>query len=303
MENITYYHTPLQKELLISKIRQNPSLKKIFKKKKYITEQVEQELRHRRDGIIENFSTIFILGTQGSFKSSIALTIAKKFDENYNAERISFGYEEFRKKIEESKPKQFFQLDEQVFKHGTGTTRIIQDINNLIETLRKRQNSMIIVSPERKYFDENLFTYTIETIDTSIKATCPHNQELHEPRNCACYEEKTCEIKTCYVRTAVKKEGIYLGFYVIEIDWNNQLWDDYQIKKDRFMEEIVQDKLHNMDYQKIAEDIINDEEFEHYKKTKKSLRLLIEQKKPNLTIGESELICEQIRVIQRKTGG
>lgn len=299
-ENIQFYQTPLRKELLIAKIRANQSLREIFKKKKNITPQINQEIEYRTRGLLENWQIIHIKGDTGTLKSSTAIELCKIIDPTFNPNRIQFEYEQFREAINQSQPKDTFQLDEQLFTHGTGTTRIINDLSNIIETLRKRQNSLILVSPELKYFPEEKFTYTLETIDDSITATCPNNQKPHEPRLCKCYMEKNCNIQHAHVRLAVMKEQIYLGFYIIKINWNNPVWKEYTKKKDEFMEAVRQSQIHHHDYKKVAEKIMNHKDYQHYQKNKKGLRILIEQIYPNLTTTENENITEMIRILQRQ---
>jgi hypothetical protein len=299
MDDIKFYQTPVQKMLLIARIRQNPSLKEIFKKKKNVTQQINDEIHDRLNGYIDNFFTIFLTGVQGSMKSSCAMTIMKNADPHFNISRIHFQYEPFRGSIQNSAPKEGFQLDESVFTHGMGANRLVQEIQNLIETLRKRQNSLIIVSPEMKYFPENIFTYIIETLDTAILATCPDNPSLHEPRNCTCWHNKNCKIHHCYVRTAIKTQGYYIGFYIIPIDWESKLWKEYSQEKNKFMEEITTGQIHNSDYQQIARDIMEDPEYETYNKNKKTLRLLIERRRPTLTISESDAVATQIKIFEQ----
>lgn len=298
-ETIQFFQTSLQRELLIAKIRANPTLKDVFKKKKNITNKIDEEITHRTRGILENWLILHVKGATGSLKSSVAMTIGKKIDRTFNHERIELNYEAFQEKINNSLPLQAFQLDEQIFSHGTGTTRIINDLANLIETLRKRQNSMIIVTPDLKYFPEDKFTYILETIDDTLVATCPHNPKPHEPRTCKCYLEKSSKITKAYVRLAVKKEDYYLGFYIVEIDWNNLDWQEYSKKKDEFIELMRQNQVRNHDYEKLARNIINTNDFPIYMKNKKSLAILIEKHHPNLTTNEQELIIEQIRILQR----
>lgn len=300
MDDIQFFHTPMQRELLIAKIRANPSLKEIFKKKKNITQQINEEIKHRTDGTIESWMILYLKGSTGSLKSSVAMTLLQKFiDPTFHAQRISFQYDKLKEKLSKSQPKQAFQLDEQTFTHGIGSTRIIQDLQNLIETLRKRQNSMIIISPELKYFPEESFTFVLETIDDSITATCPYNKKPHEPRKCKCWLERNNEISHAYARLAVKKNDYYLGFYIIKIDWNNDLWTEYSKAKQEFLEAMAKNDLHQHNYRGIAEKLMKHPEYEYYKRNKKSLALLIEKEHPNLTTMESALIAEEIKVLQR----
>ena len=45
-----FYKTSLDKELLIAKIKKNPSLLQIFKKRKDITKQINEDIKLRMQG-------------------------------------------------------------------------------------------------------------------------------------------------------------------------------------------------------------------------------------------------------------
>lgn len=299
-KKINFYQTPIQRELLLNKIRNDNSFKRIFKQQKNLTESINQDLHQRMNGMINQFYTMHIRGSQGSMKTSVGMTIASKFDPTFTANRISFQYEEHEEKFSQSQPKQTYQLDEQCFKHGTGSRRLIEEIQEKIELLRKRQNSLIIISPEKKYFPEELFTYNLETIDNALIATCPKNKKPHEPRNCTCYMNQTAQITRAYVRCAVKVNEQYIGFYIAEITWNNQIHQEYEKAKDTFMQQITEGKKRTTDYEKIAHEILQQPETEEYMKNKKTMKLLVQKHKPNLTIQENDLVVESIRLIKER---
>ena len=233
-------------------------------------------------------------------KSSVGQEIANTNDQTtFTHQRICFTYPELRTKFEQTKPKQWLILDEQIFLHGTGSGRIVESIQTLIETLRQRQNSMIIISPEGKYFPENIFTYVMETIDRSILGRCQHNQELHEIRTCP--HRPHIDIQA-YVRLAVKKEGVYIGFYTIPINWNTNLWQQYSKRKTEFLQRVLSEDFQKIDYEKIAKQIIAQPNSKDYK-TSKQLMLLLEKTHPNLAVGEKNLIIEAIKIERKKQNG
>jgi len=292
-----FYKTPMEYELLIAKVKKNPSLLEIFRQKKDITTQVKQDIQLRMHGEIENFATIFITGTQGSFKSSLGITIAEENDPTgFAPDRICFTYQEFENKIRNSKPREWIMLDEEIFQHGIGAGRIINSIQTFIETLRQRQNSMIIISPEGKYFPEEIFTYTLETIDRSIIGKCKEKKKPHEIRTCP--HKPHTNIKAT-IRAGIKKDNTYIGFYTTPIKWNNPLWKEYQKKKNQFLNTVIKQHFTKIDYEKIAKKILENPETKKYRTTKQ-LKLLLEKKHPNLTIGEKELIIEEIKIQRRK---
>lgn len=301
MERPKFFHTRMGELFLIAKIRANPSLRRIFQQQKYITKEIRDDLHHRTQGQTEGNYTLFITGATGTLKSSVAQTIVKEHDPTFRPQkRVSFQYEEHENQFTESNAGEAYILDEQVFQYGTGSTRLITNIQEKMETLRRRKNPLIVISPERKYFPEELFTYTLETIDNSITATCPSNPAPHEPRNCTCWLNKTAKITNCRVRLGVKQEGVYMGFYECDIDWNNPDWHEYEKKKDAFMQAIVEGKKKNTDYEQIAQKLLEHPDIKSYKKNNE-LKIFIQKHKPNLTTEENKLVVSAIRMIRKRT--
>ena len=288
-----FFKTKFEKRLLLAKINNHPSLKSLFKKKVFLNEEIDEEINVRLKGDIENFITILIIGEQGTIKSSVGQCFAEKTDPNFKEKNIGFLYESFKNKVSQSKAGQTFILDELVFLHGVGSQRIVEEIQTLIETLRKRKNSMVVICVENKYFSEDIFTFTMETIDKCLLGTCKENPELHEVRICS--EEH--EIKKAYVRLAVKKKGEYIGFYIQEIIWNNKTWLDYAKEKDLFLPKILKQDFRKLEYEKEAKKIIGMKESNEYK-TLKQLKLFLEKHRPNLTVAEKDLLAEQIKIIR-----
>lgn len=155
-----FFRTKFQDILLRKKVIENKELINIFRKKIYLNEALDEEINHRINGIIDNFVTILIVGSQGTIKSSVGQNKAFHIDPSIKADKnIFFVYEAFRNALANSQPKQTFILDEQIFLHGIGSVRIINEVQGIIETLRKRQNSMILIGVEDKYFPEEVFTF------------------------------------------------------------------------------------------------------------------------------------------------
>jgi len=301
LRDIKFYKDPLDIRMLKARLEADEKFKQIWRRrrKEIINHEIEQTIHRRLTGIIENFVTILIRGFQGSFKSSLGLEFGKRTDPEFTAEQVAFLYQEFKELLNQSKAGQSFQLDEEVFIHGVGSQRIVEEIQSIIETLRKRKNSMIIVSPQDKYFPEEIFTFVLETIDFCMLGTCKENKELHEVRDCEQgIEETEHEVKKAYVRLVVKKSNIYMGFYIQEINWNDDLWKEYSKKKDVWLEIAKTQEFQKLDYEEEAKKILARPETNEYK-SKKDLRLLLEKLKPNLTIGEKELLINEI-AIQRK---
>jgi hypothetical protein len=297
---VKWFRSEIQTELLKHKINNDLDLYRVFKDKRYVTEMVDRDIEFRMSGGEDNWVTIYIIGQTGTFKSSMSQSIALRHDKTgYDCSRICFSYDELQQGIVKSLPKQFFTLDDQTRIHGTGARRVIDGIETNIETLRKRGNSLTFISPEMKYFDENIFTFVFETIDSSMLGVCTHNNKLHEVRNCKCYMEKKYQIKECYVRAIVKQNGVYIGFYECPIFWGNQLWKEYSVKKDEFIKRVTQQTHNSANYEQLAEQLLEDPENEKYR-NKKQITLFVEKKLPYLTIKESELVIECFRMLRKQ---
>jgi hypothetical protein len=297
MEQITFFRSPLQTELIRLKISEDSSLLRLFRRKKYLNEAIEHEISIRKHGVIDNFLTILLLGEQGTFKSSVALCLSEMLDDNFKINNVAFLYEQFNNLISNSVPTNAFMLDEQVFLHGVGSIRIINDLQNIIETLRKRQNSMVLVGVEGKYFPEEIFTFVLETIDSCILGTCEKNNSLHEVRNCEYAEANNHLCDKLYVRLLVKKMGKAIGFYVQKIDWNNKLWLDYLPLKDVFLEKAKNRNFSKLDYEGIARELLQEPELSGYNKIG-DFKLLLEKRFPNLTSEEKRLLARQIHLFK-----
>lgn len=296
-DDLTFYKTPLQDLFLRMRMRDHDSLRNVLRKNLIINEAIDEEISSRINGVIDNFITILIKGEQGTFKTSTLLEFLIIIDPSFCAENVCFIYDEFNQKLKNSVPKQAFELDEEVWQHGTGSMRIVNDTQSLIETLRKRQNSMGIACTTDKYFPEEIFTFYMETIDTCMLGTCPFNMEHHEIRSCKEFPAKEHHISEVYVRLGVIKRGHFIGLYIKKINWGNQLWCDYCLKKDLFLEQAKNMEFNKMNYEKTALEILKLPESHLYRK-KSQIKLLIEKNKPNLTKEERDLLAEQIKMIR-----
>lgn len=294
---ITFYRTPLQDLFLRMRIRDHDSLRNVLRKNTIINEAIDKEIESRINGVIDNFFTILIKGEQGTFKTSTLLEFIIKGYPNFSVNNVCFLYDDFNEKLRNSNPKEAFELDEEVWQHGTGSTRIVNDTQSLIETLRKRQNSMGIACTTEKYFPEEIFTFFMETIDTCILGTCPFNNYEHEIRLCDKFSAKEHHITNVFVRLGVIKKGHFIGLYIMPINWDNDLWKDYCKVKDVFLEQAKNSDFNKMNYEKTAQELLKLPEASLYNK-KGQIKLFIEKNKPNLTREERDLLAEQIKIIK-----
>jgi hypothetical protein len=292
---MAFYKSDFEKELLIAKLTRNPSLYRIFKKKKNLTKEIDEDIKSRFHQELQGFCAILITGSQNSNKSGLAQEIAMENDPSFNAERIHFLYNSFRKALETAKRGEWYILDENVFISGIGSTNIIQSIQTLVEVIRQAQISVILITPTRKYLPEHIFTHHLETIDRSLIGRCEKNNENHDIRTC---QEPKHTHMDATIRSAIIKEGEYVGFYIKKIHWNNKTWQEYQIKKKEFLKQALTEDFQKLSYEEIAKEIINNPKSKEYR-TSKQLMLFLEKEQPNLTVGQKNLLLEQIKIIRR----
>jgi len=302
LRKLRFYKTPLEQAFLNSKAEECEDFARILINNRIMNDAIDEEIRSKIRGEIENFLVILITGDPGTIKSSVMMQLSKKIQPEFKAWQISFLMEEMKEKINNSQPLLVFPLDEQIFQHGIGIMRLIHEIQNMLETLRIRQNSIIICCVTPKYFDEAVFNFILETIDKCLLGTCNKNPKKHEIRTCQYCDGKDHEIKEAWVRLAIKKGGKYMGLYYQEIEWNSELWKEYMPRKLDFAKKSTNQDYARLDFEKKANELMNLPEAEEYKNLKQ-LKLLIEKKIPNLTSEEKELLAQQIKINRRRTEG
>jgi len=271
-----YYLLPLQKRILLERLKFEKDLRRVFKKNIDLTLVVNEEIKIRtcKDDDEKNWVVVQINGETGSKKSSVAISLMKiLIDETFTAQRVTQEYNEFLTLLHESDSGQGFILDEMVFQRGTGSQRVREELLNLVETLRKRQNSMIFVTPTEKFIGDDNVTFTLEP----------------------CGFDK----KTKTVRCLVRKNHRYLGFYYIKLLWKSDIWNDYEVKKDLFLESTKSQRYKKVAYEQMAKEIIEGSSEEEIKNHKR-IKLLIEKKGRNMTTEERDMLIEQVKMMLGK---
>jgi hypothetical protein len=262
---------PVQKKIWTLKVLNDRYLYRVFKKNIDVTPLIDDEILQRLgDPDRPNWVVIQITAETGEFKSSAGLEIlSQKVDKTFSADRVAMQYADFEKKIKNSEPKQAFLLDEQVFQHGVGSRRLVQNFVNIVETLRKRQNSMVLITPKEKYITDDNVTFTFEP----------------------CGFDKENKV----LRLLVKK-NYYIGFYYLPISWGSDLWKEYTKVKDSFLEVATSQNFAKLDYEGLAKEIIGKMSYEEKsgKINKKRVTLFVEKNSPNITKEERDLLIEQI---------
>lgn len=263
---------PIEKLELIKKIRSDIHLYEVFRKQTNLTPQINEEMKNRLTTTDRpNWVVVQILGATGGMKSSAGMEIITQFiDPQFTVGRISMQFTDFEENIGKSEPRQAFMLDEQVFQRGTGSLRMKENFINLVETLRKRQNSLVVITPNEKMIGEEHCTFMLEP--------CGFNKITNT------------------LRLLVKKRH-YLGFYYLKIRWNSELWDEYEEMKNDFLEITKSQQYKKFNYLKNAKKLIKTMPPEYEGKIKR-IKLHVEQNAPNITKEERDLLVEQIKILQ-----
>ncbi len=267
---MTYFLYPLEKEILKERLKHELDLRRVFRKRIDLTPTIQQEVDQRvNDPKRENWIIVQINGETGSIKSGSGIAFALQYlDPNFAAANVTAEYTDFINKLDHSERKQAFILDEMVFQRGIGSMRFRESIINLSETLRKRQNSMIFITPTEKFISDENVTFTLEP----------------------CGFDK----KNKVMRLLVKKKR-YLGFFYLDLKpiWNKKIWKEYSIMKDDFIERSKSQQYKKFDYEQQAQKMIKDMG-DQYKKSRKTISLYVEKNMSNVTKEERDLLIQQI---------
>jgi hypothetical protein len=268
---MVYQLYPLHQVILKDRIKHERDLRRVFKQQIDLTATIIEEARQRlHDGNRDNWLVIQINGETGSMKSSVGLAFNKTvIDPEFDEERVCTEYTELIDKVSDSKPGQSFMQDEMIFQQGIGSNRFTENIINLVETLRKRKNSLTFITPTEKFIGDVNVTFTLEPCG---------------------FDHKT---KT--VRCLVRKHGRYIGFYYQKLMWGDDLWEKYSKIKESFLERTATQQYKKMDYERLAKKMIESMP-ENYMSKKKRIKLYVEKNSPNITKEERDLLIAQIEV-------
>lgn len=269
-----FFTTKVEILALKERLRENPELfihlQNIHPDETVIDEYADKKLNQKTD----DFLTIQILGEQGSGKSGVGQFFASKYAKvKFTADRISLQYEGFLDLVSTSKRGEFTILDEQTKSFGTGSNRLRGDIINIIETLRQHGASMILISPTEKMIGEKDVHFSMEVLARDGARVLMAWKSRSER---------------------------FLGCFIVTLEWNNQLWQEYMTIKRSYVDQAKQMKFVKNDYEKLALKIMEHEDYPHAK-TARELTLILEKEVPNMTTEEKKLIIAQIKLFQKKT--
>jgi hypothetical protein len=214
-----------------------------------------------------------IAGETGSDKSSAAQELAMARQQDFRADQIQFESELLLTEIEKSRPGDVFIRDEALPMVGIGSGRIENEIHIVLDTLRQRKNSLILVSPSI----ERVATshYNLETVDIS------DDQQ--------------------YVRLGVKEPltDKFIGYILVKIHYNNPVWKEYQLRKMAFLKRVVSRRLSSgANIPELARKVLEKLDLENLRR-KAELHLAVHEEYPNLTTGEEKLVYTKLEQLVR----
>lgn len=265
-------YTKLNERLIRFKMAQEPTFKNVYKVD--LTKEFLDDINNRiNNKYIPDHVVIIITGSTGTFKTSIAIEIARLFDNNFKHEQIAFTNQELLDVVKDSKPQQFFIRDEQVRDFGVGSSRVAAEVATIAETLRARQNSFLFLSPSPIYYPAH---YTLETFKGNYD-----------------FENN---IGLLAMKDINSNE--YIGRIAINVNFNNDVWLDYKKRKDIFIEKVVRSEFEGFDIEKASNEILDNGVIQECRNSKEMF-LVVRKKYPHLTKNEQELIVANIRRILR----
>lgn len=267
-----FFPTRIHLRRFLNKYHSDDTFKQAFHALEWGTGQIDEYVaRYLKPGD-ENFVVIQILGDEGSRKSGVGQFLAQKYQriksaDEFTAGQIAMHWAEFPELVRTGRPGWFALLDEQTIVHGTGSNRIRDDILNMKETLRQAEVSMIFISPTEKIFTEEDVHLTIEIVGYDGKYVL------------------------CFYKA---RSRIYLGSFVLTLEWNNPVWLDYMARQKRQFVLAAQNlEFKKTDYDALAEEVMLDPRFLACT-LRRERKLVLEELRPNLTIEEKRLLLTKI---------
>ena len=268
------------KSKLMDYLRNNQSSRRIFRID--FTKPFFDDLAVRRDNKIESHAILTGWGFTGSYKSSVFIQVSMFMDKNFTADKIAFTHQELLDIVENQHTKGFVLRDEVTTEFGIGSGRQQAFLQIQAETLRKSQISFGYVSPELKPIGtEHYFLHTIG-----------HNRFT--------LDDEGTPTEPVYVLIGVMNPPTknYLGGAIIEIDWNNKVWKEYNKKKDLFMKMVRERQFAKADMGELASKCMTNP-LSKFAKTRNDWLIIIQKVHPTLTTEEMGMVYAMIKMNMR----
>jgi hypothetical protein len=269
---MAFFVTVVERKAFADKLRRDPSLvaalSRVTEGWGELREYIDKQMDQRED----NFVTIQIRGPQGCGKSGVGQEIAEtctRAEAPFSVNKITLHYDLFFSIVAALRRGEFGVLDEQTKLHGTGSTRIGDDIINIIETLRQSGGSIIVISPSEKMV-------SVADVHLDIEVLARDGARV-----------------LCAWRS---RSDTVLGCCVFTLKWNSPLWLSYMAEKKRaYVTDAKELKFYKNDYERLAEKVMTHPDAAGCSKAS-HWRLVMEKAIPNMTIDEKRLVLAQIQL-------
>jgi hypothetical protein len=265
---------------IMNRLKQNISFKIVFKYD--LTNRLMKDFKNIIDPN-HRFSQNFIInlfGETGSSKSMTAISLGLQMFEDFTSHNVFFFDQQILDNVHKFDRDSFIIRDENPQKaiKGVGSSRTAQQITVLAETCRKYGLNLCFIEPD--LVNTGITKYLFETVDID---------DVNRITRLAVIDRRSFN---------------YLGgFYVKVVDDNQKEWVRYNEVKDKFIEDMRYGKMTGAksNPKEIAEDIMNEIDFEIYK-TKKEKKAYIINKFPTYTMGEIDLILTNLEILIKENG-
>lgn len=259
-----------------------PSFQKCFDVRYNLTEAILEQLAIKTWG--ESHRIMTMSGETGSGKSLASQMMARMIAENtevpFVVDNVQFTFEGVIEKSSKIPANSTIIADESVLMSGTGMIRERYELMNLENITRKFGLNIIFVYPYAN-IQHPTAHLSFETI-------------------CISKAEKLTKL-------AVKENNFYYGYIILDVsEALDNLWVEYNKRKDKFIEQIMQRKAQRLDYEKYAIYLLQDNDFydmlvDNAKPSQLKLHARISSKVPsNLTEQEISQIVYIARRIFNK---
>lgn len=276
-------YEPFKDELYIANIKemleQNHSFRKVLKID--YTDRFLSMLKGITSVATKGFNintVLSISGGTGQGKSSLVFSLGLMYFPNFTHENVFFFDQQIIQSAHKFKEHDLIIRDENPDKatFGQGSTRTSGQLTLLVETCRKASLNLALIEPS---FQANDITkWYLHTVDQDL------NKRI---TRCGLIHPETQR---------------YIGCVCIPImAEDHPEWVKYQARKDAFVKAMKSGDFtgSKLDYNSVAKDCIDDEDFYKYRNVKEKKAYLI-TKYPNYTSGEIDTILSLINVIQRE---
>ena len=266
-----FQRTSLQILRVKEMVKQDPSFKRVFTRN--ITESFFSDLSQRIHGDKPDHFILYLWGQTGTFKSSVAQSIATQFYKTFSEENIVFDNRSILDIMPSLGNKSIVIRDESPKEFGMGTMRINSEVATYTETLRKAQISLIFIRPIFMDFPQaHFYLRTIE------------------------YRTDFSQVRVGIQDPTSQK---YLGFVFVDIEKDNAIWLAYETKKDAFLKSVLSSDNKGLDLEQHAEQVLKHEDFDPFLK-KKEIRLIVYKLFKGMTTNEISMIESEVFLRMRK---